>query len=95
MSTPVYIPTALRPYANNQDTIELEGSTIGELLNTLSADYPDLRRHLFTEQGTLRNFVNVYVNDDDIRYLKQTDTELKAGDTVTIVPAVAGGSRNA
>lgn len=92
MGIPVYIPTALRQFANEQDKIELDGNTVGEVLQTLSDNYPDLRRHLFNDQGALRNFVNVYVNDDDIRYLQKTDTVLKSGDEITIVPAVAGGS---
>ncbi len=91
MGIPIHIPTALRQYANNQDAIEIDGQTVGDVLQKLSDGYPDLRHHLFTEDGALRNFVNVYVNDDDIRYLKQHDTELKPGDAVTIVPAVAGG----
>lgn len=92
MTIPIHIPTALRQYANNQDAIEIDGQTVGEILQKLSDDYPELRHHLFGDDGNLRNFVNVYVNDDDIRYLKQNDTELKPGDALTIVPAVAGGA---
>ncbi len=91
MGIPIHIPTALRQYANNQNSIEIEGDTVGEILTVLADSYPDLRHHLFNDDGNLRNFVNVYVNDDDIRYLKQKETELKPGDAVTIVPAVAGG----
>lgn len=91
MPIKVLIPTALRQYAGNSDTVELEGNNVGEILAALTSKYPDLRKHLFSEDGKLRNFVNVYVNDEDIRYLNDQDTKVKAGDTVTIVPSVAGG----
>ncbi len=91
MAISVLIPTALRQYAGNKDTLELDGRKVGDVLQQLAGQYPDLKTHLFSENGALRSFVNVYVNDDDIRYLKQNDTELNDGDVVTIVPAVAGG----
>lgn len=91
MSITVQIPTALRPYAGNQDTLELDGATVGEAMQNLAAAHPRLKAHLFNESGALRNFVNVYLNDEDIRYLQQADTALKDGDVLTIVPAVAGG----
>ena len=66
---------------------------MGELLANMTAEYADLRNHLYTEDGKLRNFVNIYVNDDDIRYLEKEQTPIKPGDTVSIIPSVAGGGR--
>ncbi|MEW6321039.1 MAG: molybdopterin-synthase adenylyltransferase MoeB [Acidobacteriota bacterium] len=88
----IHIPTPLRPYTDKQDTIELDGATVGELLANLTTRFAGLRPHLYTEQGRLRSFVNVYVNDEDIRYLQKDQTPLKAGDAVSIVPSVAGGA---
>lgn len=88
----ILIPTALRQYADKQDTVELQGETVGELLSALTSRYGDLRKHLYNDQGKLRSFVNVYVNDEDIRYLNKDATALRAGDTVSIVPSIAGGS---
>ena len=95
MAHRVLIPTPLRPYTNQQDTVEIEGATVGELLSALTSRYSDLRRHLYSDEGKLRSFVNVYVNDDDIRYLDREATTLKAGDVVSIVPSVAGGAPTA
>ena len=95
MAHRVLIPTPLRPYTNQQDTVEIEGATVGELLSALTSRYSDLRRHLYSDEGKLRSFVNVYVNDDDIRYLDREATALKAGDVVSIVPSVAGGAPTA
>ena len=92
MSNKVLIPTPLRPYAGKQDVVEVDGKTVGELLVNLTSQYADLRKHLYTEEGRLRSFVNVYVNDDDIRYLDREQTLLKPGDTISIVPSVAGGA---
>ena len=92
MAHRVLIPTPLRPYTGQQDTVEAEGATVGELLASLTSRYTDLKRHLYSEEGKLRSFVNVYVNDDDIRYLDREATALKAGDVVSIVPSVAGGA---
>src|SRR5438477_4576600 len=88
----VLIPTPLRQYAGNQDTVDLAGKTVGEILHSLTSQYGELRRHLYTDEGKLRSFVNVYVNDDDIRYLNKDATPLKEGDTVSIVPSIAGGA---
>ena len=90
MSVKVLIPTALRQYSENQDSVELDGELVGELLLNLTDRFPDLRKHLFSEDGKIRNFVNVYVNDDDIRYLELNETSVKTGDVVSIVPSVAG-----
>jgi adenylyltransferase/sulfurtransferase len=91
MSIKVLIPTPLRPYAGKQSTIEVSAPTVGEALNDLVAKHPDLRKHLFSEDGKLRSFVNVYLNDEDIRYLAKDATPIKETDTITIVPSVAGG----
>ncbi|HEV2207068.1 MAG TPA: molybdopterin-synthase adenylyltransferase MoeB, partial [Candidatus Acidoferrales bacterium] len=92
MSVRVIIPTPLRVYAGKQDAVELQASTVGEALTTLTTRYQDLKRHLYADDGRLRSFVNVYVNDEDIRYLQKDATPLKQGDTVSIVPSIAGGA---
>src|ERR1700691_3504647 len=88
----ILIPTPLRQYADKKDSVQLTGSTVGEVLKSLTSEYADLRRHLYNDEGKLRSFVNVYVNDEDIRYLNKEATPLKDGDTVSIVPSIAGGS---
>jgi molybdopterin/thiamine biosynthesis adenylyltransferase/rhodanese-related sulfurtransferase/molybdopterin converting factor small subunit len=88
----ILIPTPLRQYAGKQDAVQLPGTTVGEVLQSLTSQYSDLRRHLYNDEGKLRSFVNVYVNDEDIRYLSKEATPLKDGDTVSIVPSIAGGS---
>ncbi len=92
MAYRVLIPTPLRPYTGQQDAVELEGGTVGEILSALTSRYAELRRHLYADDGKLRHFVNVYVNDDDIRYLDREATSLKSGDVISIVPSVAGGA---
>jgi adenylyltransferase/sulfurtransferase len=92
MAHRVLIPTPLRPYTGQQDAVEIEGGTVGEILSALTSRYADLRRHLYADDGKLRHFVNVYVNDDDIRYLDREATALKSGDVISIVPSVAGGA---
>lgn len=93
MAHRILIPTPLRAYAGNQDVVEAEGRTVGELLANMTAEYADLRKHLYGEDGKLRSFVNIYVNDDDIRYLEKEQTLLKPGDTISIIPSVAGGGQ--
>ncbi|MDQ2944521.1 MAG: molybdopterin-synthase adenylyltransferase MoeB [Acidobacteriota bacterium] len=88
----ILIPTPLRQYADQQNSVELPGSTVGEALLSLTTRYSDLRKHLYNDEGKLRSFVNVYVNDEDIRYMSKDATPLKDGDTVSIVPSIAGGS---
>jgi molybdopterin/thiamine biosynthesis adenylyltransferase/rhodanese-related sulfurtransferase/molybdopterin converting factor small subunit len=88
----VLIPTPLRQYADKLDAVEVSGGTVGEVLDALTAKYPELRRHLYNEEGKLRSFVNVYVADEDIRYLNKSATPVKDADTVSIVPSIAGGS---
>ncbi len=88
----ILIPTPLRQYAGGQDAVEVEAATVGEALDKLTAEHADLRRHLFNDEGKLRSFVNVYVDDEDIRYLDKENTALTADGTVSIVPSIAGGS---
>jgi MoaD family protein len=88
----ILIPTPLRQYVDKKDSVELNGATVGDVLNSLTSEYSELRRHLFNDQGGLRSFVNVYVNDEDIRYLEKDRTPLKDGDTLSIVPSIAGGT---
>ena len=88
----IHIPTPLRQYVGKQATIEVKASTVAEAMDALLKQHPDLRRHLYTEEGKLRAFVNVYVNDEDIRYLQKEATTLKEGDNISIVPSIAGGS---
>jgi len=95
MANKVLIPTPLRPFTGRKDVVELEGGTVGELLANLTAEYGDLRQHLYSAEGKLRSFVNVYVNEDDIRYLQREQTPLAPGDVVSIVPSVAGGVETA
>jgi MoaD family protein len=87
----VTIPTALRQYAGGSSETEVEAKTSGEALESLTAKHTELRKHLYNEQNTLRNFVNVYVNDQDIRHLDGLGTPLKDGDNIMIVPSIAGG----
>ncbi len=91
MATKILIPTPLRPYTDKQEAVEASGATIGELLTDLTTRYAGLKAHLFNEQGKLRSFVNVYLNDEDIRFLQDLDTPLKQNDTLSIVLAIAGG----
>jgi len=93
MAIKIMIPTPLRAYAGKKDAVELQASTVGEALTALTAQYADLRKHLYAEDGRLRSFVNVYVNDEDVRYLQKDKTQLNDGDTISIVPSIAGGAR--
>src|SRR5277367_598908 len=88
----ILIPTPLRQYADKHDSVQVAGSTVGEALTALTAQFSDLRRHLYNDEGKLRSFVNVYVNDEDIRYLQKDATPLNDADTVSIVPSIAGGA---
>src|SRR5919198_711377 len=87
----ILIPTPLRPYTDKQDSVDVSGATIGELLADLTRRHSGLKAHLYNEQGKLRSFVNVYVNDEDIRYLQKEQTRVQPGDTISIIPSVAGG----
>jgi len=91
----ILIPTPLRPYTDKQDAVDASGATVGELLADLTKKHAGLKAHLYNEQGKLRSFVNIYVNDEDIRYLEKEATPVKADDTVSIIPSVAGGVETA
>ena len=88
----VLIPTPLRQFTGKQDAVTVPGSTVGEVLTALTAQFPDLRQQIFTGEGKVRSFVNVYLNDEDIRYLGKDATATKDGDTLSLVPSIAGGS---
>ncbi len=92
MSATVRIPTVLRPATGGQSTVSVEGGTIAAVLAELTGTYPSLEGQLLNEDGTLHRFLNVYVNDDDVRYLGGVDAPVGDGDEVTLLPAVAGGS---
>ena len=91
MSIEVRVPTILRAYTNNQKVVSGAGDTIADLLGDLDTQFPGLRARLITEDGSLHRFVNVYVNDEDVRFLGGLETALSDGDSVTVLPAVAGG----
>lgn len=91
MSIKILIPTPLRAYTGKKSVVEVNALTVGEALNGLIGQNPDLRRHLYSDDGKLRSFVNVYLNEDDIRYLDKESTPVKPTDTISIVPSVAGG----
>lgn len=92
MPVKVIIPTPLRQYTGKQDSVEIKGKTVAEVLSSLTTRYADLRKHLLTEEGKLRSFVNVYLNDEDIRFLQREQTPLRDNDVISIVPSIAGGS---
>ena len=87
----VHIPTPLRPYAGKSATVEVRGKTVAEALANLTAQHGELRHHLYTDEGKLRAFVNVYVNDEDIRHMQKENTPLSEEDSISIVPSIAGG----
>src|SRR5216117_3199946 len=91
MATRILIPTPLRPYTDKKDAVDVEGKTVGEVLSDLTSKHAGLKPHLYNDQGRLRSFVNVYVNDEDIRYLQKEQTPVSPGDTISIIPSVAGG----
>lgn len=91
MAVKVIIPTPLRQYAGKQESIDVSAKTVGEALSGLTTQFGELRRHLFTDDGKLRSFVNIYLNDEDIRYLQKDQTPLHDNDILSIVPSIAGG----
>jgi len=93
MAIEVRIPTILRTYTDGQKAVEGSGDTLAGLLDDLDARHPGLRGRLLTDEGGLHRFVNVYVNDEDVRFLGALEAPLKDGDSVTVLPAVAGGAR--
>ena len=88
----ILIPTALRQFTEQSDSVEVSGATVSEALDALTARYPDIKKNLFNDQGKLRSCVNVYLNDEDIRYLDKGATKLQGDETLSIVPSIAGGS---
>ncbi len=93
MAVKVIIPTPLRQYAGKQESVEVQAKTVAEALTALTGTFGELKKHLFSDDGRLRSFVNVYVNDEDIRYLQKDQTQVREGDTISIVPSIAGGAR--
>ena len=91
MSVNVKLPTILRKHAGGEARVAAEGATLRELLENLEGSYPGITKNVLTEDGGLHRFINIYVNDEDVRYLGSLETELRDGDTVSILPAVAGG----
>ncbi len=91
MAIQVRIPTPLRGLTEDKDTVDADGATIGELIENLQTRYPGLKERICDDQGELRRFVNVYHNDEDIRFKDGKDTAVKEGDEISIVPAIAGG----
>ncbi len=92
MAVKVMIPTPLRQFTGKQSSMECNAATVGEALGSLTGAFSELRKHLFTDDGRIRSFVNVYLNDEDIRFLDKENTRTKDGDTISIVPSIAGGS---
>ena len=88
----ILIPTALRQFTEQKDSVEVAGATVADALNAIDARYPNIKKNLFNDQGKLRSFVNVYVNDEDIRYLDKDNTKLEGNETISIVPSIAGGA---
>ena len=92
MSVNIHIPTPLRRFTSEQGEVEVEGATVGEALKDLTQQFPALQPHLYTEAGALRSFVNVFLNDEDVRYLQKEGTKIASGDTLSIIPSIAGGA---
>lgn len=88
----IMIPTPLRQFAEKNDTVEIAGATVGEVLTGLITRFPDLKKNLYNDEGKLRSFVNVYLNDEDIRYTGKEATAVADADTLSIVPSIAGGA---
>jgi molybdopterin converting factor small subunit len=88
----IFIPTPLRQFTGDKDAVDVNAANIAAALDELTKTYPDLRKHLFTGEGKLRAFVNIYLNDEDVRYLPEKDaTKVSPGDTLSIIPSIAGG----
>ncbi len=88
----IFIPTPLRSYASGRDAVQVDASTVAQALESLTQSHPELRKHLFTPEGKVRSFVNLYLNDDDVRYLPAKEaTAVTAADTLSIIPSIAGG----
>ena len=91
MGVVIEIPSALKKYVNDQDEVEVSGSSVEEVFEALVSEYAEVKANLFDENGKIRNFINVYLNDDDIRYANGLKSKVQDGDTIQIVPSVAGG----
>jgi molybdopterin synthase sulfur carrier subunit len=91
MAVEIRLPTLLRPHADGASSVQADGATVGDVFRVLTERYPGLSGNLIDDAGHLHKFVNVYRNDDDIRYLEQLDTKVSEGDVISILPAVAGG----
>lgn len=90
----IEIPTALRVYTGNLSSITVQANTVSQAVTTLLDQFPEFRKHLYTPDGKLRSFVNLYLNDEDVRYLpNREDTEVRESDTLSIIPSIAGGTR--
>jgi molybdopterin synthase sulfur carrier subunit len=91
MSAKIRIPTPLRKLTNDEELVEVNAATIGDAINELQTRYPGIKERLLDDSGAVRRFVNVYVNEEDIRFLQNQQTQLKDGDEISIIPAIAGG----
>jgi sulfur-carrier protein len=92
LSINIHIPTPLRVYSDKQDTVSVTATTVGEALDALTTKHPDLKKHLYSDEGKLRSFVNIYLNDEDIRYLPEKEsTRINEKDALSIIPSIAGG----
>ena len=91
MAVTVKLPTILRKHAGGEPRVAADGATLRELLDNLEASYPGITKNVLSDDGGLHRFINIYVNDEDVRYLGSLETELKDGDAVSLLPAVAGG----
>lgn len=95
MSITIQIPTPLRRFTGEQGEVQVDGATVGEALADLTQRFPALRRHLYTDDGSLRSFVNIFLNEEDVRHLQAQGTPVAAGDTLFIIPSIAGGAEGA
>ena len=91
MSATVRVPTPLQKFTNNQAEVQADGATVKEILANLESQFPGIQERLYDEQGKLRRFINFYVNNEDIRFLQGEETQVKDGDELSVVPAIAGG----
>tara|TARA_E500000331_G_C16904161_1_gene560434 strand:- start:86 stop:361 length:276 start_codon:yes stop_codon:yes gene_type:complete len=91
MGVLIEIPSALKEYVNDQDEVEVDGSSVVEALDSLCTQFPELKSNLFDKEGVVRKFINIYINDDNIRYAHGINSPVKDGDSIQIVPSVAGG----
>jgi adenylyltransferase/sulfurtransferase len=93
VSVTIQIPTPLRRFTGEESEVEVQGQTVGDALRDLTRLHPALERHIYNEQGALRSFVNLFLNDEDVRHLGRDATPIKPGDTLSIIPSIAGGAR--